>query len=135
MTEIMNRLNLVQIFTARESWQRLAALKLPPLLGYRLLKYMKKVLAEIEIIEMQRVKLIRDCAGVKEGMDAELVPGTPGHARFVAEFGTLLNQQSDLEPSNTKFDDLIGAISTDGNALSVQDLAQLEPFFETKGAS
>lgn len=124
-------MKLVNIFIARDAWQRLAALKLPAHTAYRLLKYVKQVSAESEVIEQQRVKLLRDAAGVKEGEEVNLQPGTPEYTQFVAEFGKVLDTDSDLKPFNMTLMGLLDLIGKEqGNALSAQDLGQLEPFFE-----
>jgi len=124
---------LADVFGAREAWSRLSGLRLPPHTAYRLLKYAKQVTSEYEVIEQQRAKLIRDAAGVKDGEDARLNPGTPEFAAFVAEFGPVLDTESDLKPFDLTLATLLDLIAKDqGNVLAVQDLAQLEPFFKAE---
>ncbi len=123
-------MTLADIFVAREAWKRLAELRMPPHTAYRLLKYAKRVTAEYDVIEQQRAKLIRDASGTTDGEDASLLPGTPEYSAFVADFGAVLDTESDLKPSDMTLDFLLDMIGKEqGNALSAQDLAQLEPFF------
>jgi len=123
-------MKLAEIFVARDAWKQLTGLKLSAHTAYRLLKYAKRVTAEYDVIEQQRGKLIRDAAGTKEGEDASLKPGTPEYSAFVADFGAVLDTESDLKPSDMTLDFLLDMIGKEqGNALSAQDLAQLEPFF------
>ncbi len=123
-------MKLVNIFVARDAWQRLAGLKLPAHTAYRLLKYIKRLTVENEVIEQQRVKLVYDAAGVKEGEDASLRPGTPQHVQFATKFGEVLDTDSDLKPFDMTLPSLLDLLGKEqGNVLSAQDLAQLEPFF------
>jgi hypothetical protein len=91
------------------------------------------VQAEYDVVEQQRSKLIRDAAGVKDGEDATLKPGTPEYVSFVVEFGAVLDTASDLKPFEMTLTALLELLGKDqGNTLSVQDLGQLEPFFTGK---
>lgn len=99
--------------------------------AYRLMKYAKTVGAESELIESQRVKTIRGVTGIAEG-EVKLEPGTDAHRQFVEEFNTFLLGESDLKPMDMSLDSLVGLLAKDGNMLSVQHLANLEPFFEAK---
>jgi hypothetical protein len=70
---------------------------------------------------------------VNEGEDATLKPGTPEYASFVAEFGAVLDTESDLKPFEMTLAVLLELLGKDqSNTLSVQDLGQLEPFFGGK---
>ena len=126
-------LKLGHIYNAREALQRLAGLRVPPLFGYRLMRYLKRVSAEGELIEAQRQKLIRECAGADAGAEVSLKAGTPEYGLFVEQFGAMLDGPVDLEPMPLKFDVLIKILEEGGNAVSIQDLAVLEPFFEGEG--
>lgn len=122
-------LTLGQIFASREAWQRLGQLRMPAHTAYRLLKYAKRVTSELEVIEQQRVKLIRQAAECEQG-DVELKPGTEQHAQFVQQFGELLDTTSDLKPHELTLSSLLDLVGKEAsNALSVADLGALEPFF------
>ena len=122
-------MKLGAILLARESFPRLASLRLPPQSAYRLLKYLKLVAAESEVIEQQRVALLRSVSGISQG-DVALQPGTPEHTAFLNEFDALLGTDSDLKPFGMTMDAMIAAVAADqGNVLSAADLNQLEPFF------
>ena len=123
-------MTLAVMFSSREAWARLAALRMPPHTAYRVLKYAKLVQAEYDVIEQQRGKLIREAAGVKDGEDVTLKPDTPEYAVFVSEFMAMLETDSDLKPFDMKLAALLDVLGKDqGNTLSAQDLGQLEPFF------
>ena len=123
-------MTLAVMFSSREAWARLAALRMPPHTAYRVLKYAKLVQAEYDVIEQQRGKLIREAAGAKEGEDVSLKSGTPEYAAFVSEFVAMLETDSDLKPCDMKLAALLDVLGKDqGNTLSAQDLGQLEPFF------
>jgi hypothetical protein len=122
-------MQLGHLLTARDSFQRLSTLKMPPQTAYRLLKYLRLVEVENAVIEQQRVKLLRAAAGVPEG-DVQLTPGSPEHARFIADYADSLETESDLKPCELAFDGLLSALDAEkGNSLSAADLAALEPFF------
>jgi hypothetical protein len=123
-------MNLFALHVSRDAWNRLTALKLPAQTAYRLLKYSRQVSAELELIEQQRNKLIRDCAGAKPDETVSLTPGSPEYAEFVEKFSSILETESDLKPADMKFEDLLGSMNGEkGNTLSTNDLAVLEPFF------
>ena len=124
-------MKLLNVYQARDAWQRLSALRMPPHTAYRLLKYLKRVVAESEVIEQQRVRLVREAAGVKEGEDANLAPGTPGYIQFVTDFGKVLDTESDLKLFDMTLAGLLDLLGKEqGNVLSAQDLGQLEAFFK-----
>lgn len=123
-------MKLANVLMAQSAWKRLAGLKMPPAKAYMLLKYAKLVTAELEVIEQQRVKLIHEITGTKEGENISLAPGTPEHAQFVAAYTVALDVDSDLKQCDMKMDELLSTLTTEeGNALSVEDLGNLEPFF------
>jgi len=124
-------MKLGQIVMARESFQRLSTLRMPPQTAYRLLKYLKLVTAESEVIERQRINLLRDVSGTKDGEDVNLAPGTPEHTRFLVEYSAALETESDLKPFDMMMDALLATLEAEkGNVLSAADLAAVEPFFE-----
>jgi Fe-S-cluster containining protein len=122
-------MKLAEIVMAQEALQRLSALKMPPQAAYRLLKYLKLVDVERAVCEQQRVKLVLSAAGVTEGI-VNLEPGTPAHAQFIAEYGKVLETESDLKPFDMKMAELLALLdAAKGNVLSASDLGALEPFF------
>lgn len=129
--EMSEPLKLANIYGAADAWNRLAALKLPAHTAYRLLKYARKAAAEREIVEQQRIRLVRQAVGAKDGESVTLKPGMPEYEAFVAEFGQLLETDADLPPFDMTLTGLLDlAAKEPGNMLSVADLAQLEPFFK-----
>jgi hypothetical protein len=125
-------MKLALIYTAREAWQRLGALKLPPQSAYQILKYLKLFTAEVEVVEQQRIKLIRDISGTKEGENASIKQGTPEFSKFAAEFEAVLGADSELKLIAMSLPVLLDQIGKDAdNVLSTHDLAQLELFFDS----
>lgn len=112
------------------AWAAMTSLKKPPKVAYRLLKYGAKLGTEFDVIEKHRVELIYEAAGAPEGSPVDIKPGSPEFAQFANSFNEFLAGDSDLEPVGMTMDALIDALDTAGNALSEQDLAAVEPFFQ-----
>lgn len=112
------------------AWSALTALKKPPKVAYRLLKYGAKLGAEFDVIEKQRIKLLYEAAGVPEGSPVDIKSGTPEFSQFANSFNEFLAGDSDLEPVGMSMDALIDSLDAVGNAMSEQDLAAVEPFFQ-----
>jgi len=103
---------------------------MPPKTAYTVLKFTRKVESEYALIEKQRVKLLRDVTGIKEG-DIKLTPGDPEHQKFIEGFNEILNTESDLEPCSIKLCALIDSLNAEqSNVLSARDIAVLETFFQ-----
>ena len=125
-------MKLANVYMARAAMNQLVQAKLSPKVAYRVLKFTRKFDVEFAIIEGQRSKLIRDISGTKEGENASIENGTPEMAEFFKKFAPILDTDCDLELCPLKFDALMDALdSEEGNVLSAQDLALLEPLFES----
>jgi len=125
-------MQLAEIFSAREAWARLTQLRIPPQKAYKLLKYVKLVGAEADVVEQQRIALIQKVSGAKPGDNVSLERGTPEHRDFVVQFGAVLATETDLKPIEMTLEDLLGSLGADqANVLSVEDMARLEPFFKS----
>lgn len=127
-------MKLVEIWNAQDAFAMLAALKKPPTLAYRLMKYERKYAAEVAVCEEQRSKCVCEVAGVEHGSsEAEQVTlqgGTPEYAKFLALFNEFLNGESDLTPVGMDMEALAAALeSQTSNTVSENDLKLLEPFF------
>jgi hypothetical protein len=144
-SEGKRKMKLAQIFVARETWKAFAGLKMPPHTAYRLLKYVKRMDSEFELIESQRQKLIKELLEQKqarltaEGIEiAEddkniLKPADPEYMKFAGPegFGGVLETESDLKPFSMTLSAMLDLAGKEaGNVLSAQDLGLLEPFFE-----
>lgn len=126
-------MKLYSILASRDAWQRLTALKMPPAKAYRLRKYCRMVDADLAVIEEERVKLLREASGVMEGAVA-LQEGTPEHQDFILKFAEFLTADSDLPTIDADLDEIIEMLNGEqSNAISVADLAALEPFFKAEG--
>ena len=138
-------MKLAQIFVSREAWQLLSTLKMPPHTAYKLLKYVKRVDAEFELIEAQRQKLVKELIEQKqarlmaEGVEIteedkdSLKPRDPEYMQFAGPegFGGVLETESDLKPFSQTMDFILDLAGKEaGNLLAARDLGLLEPFFE-----
>lgn len=117
------------IFQSMKSWGKLAAVNMKPAVAYKILKYTKLVSDEFEIIEKQRVALLREITNTVEGEEAKVEQGTPEFLEYVTRFNEVVSQESTLPQINLPFEDVILALDGKDDILSVQDLAMLEPFF------
>lgn len=123
-------MRLGEILNSIQSWQALSAMKMEPKIAYRLMKYMKQFMVEFEIVEKQRVNLIREITNTKEGQNARIEPNTEEFVKYVSEFGEILRTESDLKQLNLYLNEVLDAIYPDKEvSLSMQDIALLEPFF------
>jgi hypothetical protein len=123
-------MRLGHVFQSIAAWKHLASMRMSPKVAYRILKYLKLIDAEYEIIEKQRVALIRELAKVEDGADAKIDPNTPEMAEYVRRFSEILEVSSGLGQFSFSLNDVLADISEDkNNSLSVQELALLEPFF------
>lgn len=124
---------LGEVFQAMNSWRALAVVKMQPQMAYKVLKYVRLVSAEWEIIEKQRVALIYEVSGAVEGRDVKLEPDSEEFAEYVKKFNEVLQTESDLKEFRGSLDGVMAAVrDDDGNVLSVSDLATLEGFFATE---
>lgn len=125
-------MKLGNVFAAKDALARLAALRMPSKIAYRVLKFTRKFDVEFGVVEQQRSSLIREITGAKEGENASIANDSPDLAKFFEKFGPVLDTDCELEVCPLKFDDLMEALdSEEGNVLSAQDLALLEPLFES----
>jgi hypothetical protein len=120
-------MNLGQIFQSMSVWNKLASVPMKPMIAYKILQYTKKVNAEFEIVEKQRVALIHEITGTKEGENTKIEPNTPEFDLYLERINEILLVESDLEKLDINFEEVLGSLKED--VLTVQDLALLEPFF------
>lgn len=121
---------LGQIFQSLEAWRKLSAVNMKPKLAYKLLKYTELVSAEHAIAEKQRVALIHEITDTKEGQDAKIEPNTPELETYVPKYNEIMLMESDLQPLEMDFEEVVDAVDEKDETLSVSDLAVLKPFFE-----
>jgi hypothetical protein len=118
------------VLLSRDAWSNLGALSLPPHTAYKLMKYCKKIDEELVLIDKHKNQLIRTVTETPEG-PARIAPDSPEETRFITEYNEFLGTESELAQFDFSFDQLLELISKNSkNALSVQDLAKLEPFFK-----
>ena len=123
---------LGQVWQSITAWQKLSVINLRAKLAYKLLKYTALVSAEHAIAEKQRVSLIYEITGAKEGEDVKIEPNTPEFAEYAEKFNAVMVTESDLQPLDMYFEEVINAVDEKEESLTVGDLAMLEPFFVDK---
>ena len=117
------------------AWASLASLKKPPKVAYLMLNYGTEVSKEYDVIEQQRRTLVYQAAGVPEGSDVKIEPGSPEFNQFIQSFNDFLSVDANLKPVGLSMGELIDALDSEkGNAISEQDLELLKPFFQEKAA-
>ncbi len=120
---------LGEVFRSVAAWQKLSAINMKPKLAYKILKYTKKVSAEHDVAERQRVALVHEITGTKDGEDAKIDPDSPELATYIEKFNEIMATESDLKSLDIVFEEVVNAAEEKDGSLSVQDLALLEPFF------
>lgn len=129
-------MKLYNVFVAKPILDEVVKLKIAPKLAYRLLKYAKKVLAEWEVAEQQRIALIYEISKAPQGSPASIEPGTPEAAEYGQRFSAVLDVDIELTKSDITMSELMEAIGvSDDNKVSVSDLATLEPLFAEDATS
>ena len=121
---------LGQIFQSINAWKKLSAVNMKPKLAYKVLKYTKKVSAEYDIAEKQRVALIHEVTGTKEGEEAKIEPDSPEIAKYVEKFNEIMLTESTLSRIDLELGDVVDAVDEKDETFTVSDLALLEPFFK-----
>ncbi len=122
-------MKLGNVFLGKSFLNRVAQLKIKPVVAYRLLKYLKQIDEEYNIIEKQRVALIHKITNTEPGTQVELQQDTDEFNEYVKSFDEILSVESELKTDLT-IDLIIESLSDEnGNELTVQELAQIEPFF------
>lgn len=120
---------LGEIFQSVAAWQKLSAINMKPKLAYKILKYTKKVYVEHDVAEKQRVALIHEITGTKEGEKAKVEPGSPEFKEYIGRFNEIMATESDLKLLDIDFEEVVNASDEKDGSLAVKDLALLEPFF------
>jgi hypothetical protein len=121
---------LGQLFQSIEAWRKLSSVNMKPAIAYKILKYTKLVQAEHEVAEKQRVALIREVTGTKDGEDARIEPDSPEFMSYIEKFNEIMAQEVQLERIDLKLDVVVDALDGKDDVLSIADLALLEPFFK-----
>jgi hypothetical protein len=122
-------MKLLQVYSSNAIWGKLTGMKLSPKTAYDVLKFAKLVFAEYDIVEKTRVALIHELTKTSEGESASIEPGSADFTAYVERFSAMLAVESDLIKSPLKFDALIVDLDKNGNSLTAQEIAALEPFF------
>ena len=123
-------MNLGTVFQSIDSWRKLSGVNLKPKIAYAILKYTKLVSAEYEIVAKQRMALLYEITGTKEGDEVRLEPDDPVFPDFVTKVNEIMSQESTLKTINLGLEEVVDALNGKDDVLSVTDLAMLEPFFK-----
>ncbi len=123
---------LGQIYSSVKAWNKLSLVAMHPMMAYKVLKYTKLVENEYAVADKQRVALIHELSGTKEGEDAKIEPGTPEFGQYVERFNEVLQVESTLKQIKVGFEDVLKSLGDKDDVLSVGDLALLEPFFKSE---
>ncbi|OGS40336.1 MAG: hypothetical protein A3K77_04600 [Euryarchaeota archaeon RBG_13_31_8] len=115
------------IFQAMPVWNKLVSMSMSPKMAYTILKYTQKINDEFVIIEKQRISLIHELTKTKNNEEASIPQGTPEFEEYVQRMNVILEVESTLKPLDMSLEQFIDAINS--NALTVNDLRTLEPFF------
>jgi len=126
-------MNLGGVVQSMETWRKLASINMKPKIAYQILKYVKLVTADFNIVEEQRVALIRELAEEKDG-EIKIEAETPEWNEYVRRFNEILAVESELELLDVDFEVVIDALGDTEEVVSVSDLAILEPFFKNSDA-
>lgn len=119
-------MQLGHIFLGMEALKKLSNLPMEPKVAYKILKYIKLVQNEFEIIERQRVSLVHELTGTEPGSNATIELNTVEHLAYVTRFGQFLENESDLSKLDMPFDLLLESIKS---PFTVNELSLLEVFF------
>jgi hypothetical protein len=123
-------MKLGEVFQSIDAWRSLSAVKMKPAMAIRIMRYIKLVSGEWEICEAQRVALIREITDTQDGQDATIDANTPDAELYVARFNEIMELESSLSYFGVSLEEVMDCVrESEGNELSVSDLATLEPFF------
>lgn len=132
-------------------WQRVAKLAKAPALALVLIRYYKKLAAELQLLNEMNDNLIYECAGVEKPTPPDVTivqipemieaPGeegeepkkvaNPQNIAFWEKFNKVLDSDSELFPLDMTLDQFVEELSKfPDNAISEDDLEMLEPFFK-----
>ncbi len=122
-------MNYGQVFRSISSWQKISGISMKPRIAFAILKYTKRVSDEFELIEKQRVALIHEITATEPESEVKIEPDTEEFNKYIAGLQEILIVESDLEPIDLDFEEVINAVDDKDESLTVSDLAVLEPFF------
>lgn len=103
------KLNNAEIFNARESFEKLLAIKLPVKISYELLKMTTKLNEQLGVIEKVRSRLIQEYGQEDEKRKGyfRVTPDCPGFSKFLSEFGELMQQEVEINIQKVKLPDTL----------------------------
>jgi len=123
-------MKLGDIYQTASSWHALSAMKMQPQMAHKIMKYARLVFQEYDLIEKQRIAIVREITGTNSGQEARIEPDTVQFNEYVRRFNEVLNVESELKPFGDELDSVLDSLGkSQENLLSVRDLVLLEPFF------
>ncbi len=123
-------MNCGQIVNSIEVWRKLSGIPMSPAIALKILRYTKIVANDYEIIEKLRVSTIREIAGVGEEENAEIPKDSPKYQECIERINAIMGSASTLSQINLSLEVVVVALEGHDVALTVSDLAVLEPFFQ-----
>ncbi len=119
-----------QVFQSIAAWQKLSGVSMKPKLAFKILMYTKKVAAEHEAVEKQRIALVHEITGTKPGEEVKIEPDTDEFKKYIVGLQEILLVESDLKPLDLDFEEVVNAVDKKDESLTIADLSALEPFFK-----
>ncbi len=119
-----------QVFQSIAAWQKLSGVNMKPKLAFKILMYTKKVAAEHEAVEKQRIALVHEITGTKPGEEVDIKPDTDEFEKYIVGLQEILLVESDLELLELDFESVVNGVDEKNETLTIADLASLEPFFK-----
>lgn len=93
----MVKVKLIDIVNSREALSNLMNEKLPMVVSYKLAKIFKAVAPELDILEQQRQKMIRDLGEPIDEEDGAWRVKRENESKFQKEFELLLKEEVELD--------------------------------------
>ena len=104
-------MKLLDVFAGYGALVSLSKCKVPPKMAFALSKYLRLVQAEYDLIEKQRVALLHEATGTRDGEDTSVQYGTPQYIEYAEKFGPLLDSGSDLVICSLNLSDVMDCTS------------------------
>lgn len=122
-------MKLYEIYAARTAIGKLLKTNFRPGIAYRLMKFVKKLSVELEVVEEHRVSLLKTFAKPDDKGFVSLDQSSPEYLKFRDEYIEYLQTESEIETFGLPLSGMIDEIAGDQN-FTVEELGLLEPLFQ-----
>ena len=117
------------------AWERLVKMRMSPLAGLKLSRYAKRVAAEFDAANVQRMRLLQQYGEEEESGVWSVKQGSENFGPFMAEFIPLVDSDAELAPCELTLEAVLEDLEKhDTNSLQPTEIAMLEPFFKRDDA-